>query len=252
MGSSTRIDTASALADRVKQTLVGLFVHLVVGNVVFPVSARALALAQLVDTLNLLRCSLRSTMTSFTTLVRDEARRYECQKTGKPYPSLAPLEDTTLPLRGADKILTTFNELLLDASSEPALWRSSFSPLGHRFTVLASCALRAGNSVRLLFNCTSALHAQGLVLSQTQISSAAPAYPQPSKPPNLHTPLIPSLEPAQRNVRRIVSQSSFDTTCHSARGFTAFTPLMNVTEQMTGHFDAVLEVSLLENKSVDL
>lgn len=138
---------------RVQQTLLGVFVYLLVSNTVFPISGRTLALCSLVDSLKLVQSSTQETLAAFTAFVRQEARRYQHRRARKPSTPLSPLKDTSSSLVVASKMLALYPELLLDAAGEPTLWRASFMTLGSRYADLAAGARKVANAVQLVSHC---------------------------------------------------------------------------------------------------
>lgn len=230
MGSGGEVNAATELTvERVQQTLLGVLIYLVISNLVYPISARNLALWSLTESLSQVQTSMRDTLGAFSSFVHDEALRYKNRKLRKPSLPIADPIDTTAPLLRASSTLGTYSEVLLDAASEPALWRVPFPPIGLRYAELAAGAQRASNAIRLVHHCLKALHAQAVLVEQKfDQATAASNNSRAETPPNtLQAPLLRRLpQPSTRNLALISSLSeSYDTATHSGRGFQSFEPL---------------------------
>ena len=251
MGSGGEVDRAKDLTiDRMKQTLLGVVIFLFMGNVVFPVSARSIALWSIIDTLNLLRRSTKTTLASFTSFVHTEAARFKSRRRRRlndealDFPPHQPLAAVS-ELQAADVLIVNFPDVLADASSEPALWRMPFSSLSPRYHEIIASAKRASNGIRLIYHCIDGLHQQASLREQKLFAKASSSIPA-----SIHSPLLDSTYCVavpinmSHNVSRRVALStfSFDTTSCLSRGFLAFEPLMKVTEDLSTHLDEILEV----------
>ena len=254
-GSGGEVDRAMDMTiDRVKQTLLGVIEFLLISNILFPVSARNIALWNLIDALTQLRSATKNTLFAFTSFVHTEAELFRQSRHGK---DPRKIDESKRPchqqvqnceselLLHCDVAIARFPEIVKDATSEPALWRIPFGLISPLYSDLIACAKRAGSAVRLIYHCVVALHYQANLREMKRSHAASIPVPSKNCDGSLHTALLID-EPTGISDRRVaLSTFAYDTTSCLSRGFLAFEPLMKVTEDLSAHIDSVLEVRAL-------
>lgn len=151
--------------ERIEEMLWGAAIFVVVSSLLWPLTARTLVRARMLEAVTALRDAQDLAIDSLRDLLRrhDSAHVAQANSAAGATPSMDPAPLLTR----IDAILSGLPELLMESAAEPALWRSPPASILHsRYTDTSGALARGVKAVRLLRQCTLALQAEERLLSQ--------------------------------------------------------------------------------------
>ncbi|CAF0925935.1 unnamed protein product [Didymodactylos carnosus] len=142
---------------RTSLTFIGIFIYILVSNLVLPRTARSLTKKRLAKMIKTVCDALKFTTDEFCAFVENAASNEQEQKF-----------DIMLSLTTTEKQLETFPSLLREANNEPDLWRISFNQLSGHYAEIGRSLQIVVSCIRYIHRCTTILKAESNLIKVKQ------------------------------------------------------------------------------------
>ena len=171
----------SIVMERIEETMIGVFIFLIVSNLVFPLTARKLARHRVQEGLTCLQLGMGMSIQGMAMLLAKppSAGQKDMEEEDEARGDPAPL------LSRVDAILSSLPDLLLEADAEPSFWRGPPASILHsRYEELAAALSRGARAARIIRQCTLALVAEERLLAHMLVTSERGGPIRPRAPPS--------------------------------------------------------------------
>ncbi|CAF3165416.1 unnamed protein product [Rotaria sp. Silwood2] len=143
-----------AVLARTSLTFLGIFIHVIISNLLLPITARALIKKKVSIMIKNVSVALKSSTDNFCAFIDPTIVREENTDTNKtPFNLMKTLAET-------ERISDSFPALLNEALSEPNFWKRPFIQVKDRYDGISKSLRRISADIRFVHRCTTILEAE--------------------------------------------------------------------------------------------